>query len=103
MDGVTITNNVYCFDLVLHGFYPQTKPLMKTEQFPKKNGFTLIELLVVIAIIAILAALALPVLSRAKESGRSAVCISSNRLEEIRNAPQSNRPEGTETGPTAEL
>ena len=40
------------------------------------NSFTLIELLVVVAIIAILAALLMPSLQRAKELGRSAVCIS---------------------------
>ena len=41
-----------------------------------RQGFTLVELLVVVAIVAILASLLLPALSRAKERGRRAVCLS---------------------------
>ncbi|MCX8156471.1 MAG: DUF1559 domain-containing protein [Verrucomicrobiae bacterium] len=43
------------------------------------GAFTLLELLVVIAIIGLLAALLLPVMTRAREAGRAAACISNLR------------------------
>ncbi len=44
-----------------------------------RRGFTLIELLVVLSIIALLIALLLPVLSGARDSARSTVCLANQR------------------------
>jgi prepilin-type N-terminal cleavage/methylation domain-containing protein len=44
-----------------------------------RRAFTLIEVLVVIAVVAILVALLLPAIGSARESGRSAVCLSNLR------------------------
>ena len=45
----------------------------------QRPGFTLVQLLVVMTVIAILAGLLMPTLSRAKEKGRMAVCLSNQR------------------------
>src|SRR5579863_2998504 len=47
-----------------------------TNKLVRVTGFSLVELLVVLAIIAALVGLLLPALTRARESGRRAVCLS---------------------------
>jgi prepilin-type N-terminal cleavage/methylation domain-containing protein/prepilin-type processing-associated H-X9-DG protein len=50
-----------------------------SRQKSTSRGFTLIELLVVIAIIAILMAVLMPALSRAREQGKRAACMSNTK------------------------
>jgi len=50
--------------------------VMTKRKAPGRRAFTLIELLVVIAVIAVLMAILMPALSRAREQGKRAVCLS---------------------------
>jgi prepilin-type N-terminal cleavage/methylation domain-containing protein/prepilin-type processing-associated H-X9-DG protein len=54
-------------------------PLDNRSATVNSLGFTLIELLVVIAVIALLLAILIPLLSRARELGQRAVCLSNLR------------------------
>lgn len=47
--------------------------------FDKRAGFTLVELLVVISIIALLLSILMPALNKARENGRTSVCLNNVR------------------------
>jgi len=55
--------------------FRETRAIIMSE----RKGFTLIELLVVIAIIALLMAILIPVLHRAREQGKRAVCLNNTQ------------------------
>jgi prepilin-type N-terminal cleavage/methylation domain-containing protein/prepilin-type processing-associated H-X9-DG protein len=94
-------------------FAPRPSPVARG------SAFSLIELLVVMAVIGILAAILLPVLSRAKESGRSTACVSNlhqiglalqmyvdenkNTLPIMRDAPMDTNAVSTNTMPTPNI
>jgi len=68
----------FAFELIGHPVVPAFRSVWQRHE-GGRTAFTLIELLVVIAIIAILAAMLLPALRNARESGKSAACVSNVR------------------------
>lgn len=67
------------------------RKVLETDVMSTRNrAFTLIELLVVISIIALLIGLLLPALSRARQNGRAAVCMSNIRNLELAHTMYTN-------------